>query len=62
MQKNKILKIIIIILDIIAFPLLLIQAIGGNINISGIGVLLISNVIIFTSKSKENGDNNNEKK
>ena len=61
MQKNKVLKIIIIILDIIVIPLLIIQAIGGNINITGIGVLLISNVIIFVSKPKEKGDNNEKK-
>lgn len=61
MPKNKILKTIIIILDIIVFPLLIIHVIGGNANFTGIGVLLISNIIIFTNKSKERRDNNEKK-
>lgn len=61
MPKNKILKTVIIILDIIVFPLLIIQVIGGNANFTGIGVLLISNIIIFTNKSKERRDNNEKK-
>ncbi len=61
MQKNKVLKIIIIILNIIVVPLLIIQAIGGNVNFTGIEALLISNVIIFTNKSKERRDDNEKK-
>lgn len=61
MKKNNILKIIMIILDIIAVPLLIIQAIGGNINITGIGILLVSNVLVFISKPQD-GKNKNEKK
>lgn len=48
----KALKIIIIILDVIALPLLLLQFIGGNYNFGGLAVMAASNIIIFTSKPK----------
>lgn len=48
-MKNKVLKILIIILDIIILPLLIIQAISSNFNISGFAILIISNIIVFTS-------------
>ncbi len=57
MTKHKILKLVIMILDIIGIPLLVIQAIGDSINITGIVILLISNIIIFTGKQKNNKEN-----
>lgn len=55
-ENMKVAKVIIIILDIIITPLLLIQIIGGNYNISGISVMLLSNIIIFTSKKGKKKD------
>ena len=40
-ENMKVAKVIIIILDIIITPLLLVQIIGGNYNISGISIMLL---------------------
>ena len=55
----KFLKVGIIVLDVIGVPLLLVQLIGGNFNISGIFILLVSNVIVFSS-AKTAGKMENE--
>lgn len=49
MKKQKILKILMAILDVILIPLIIIQLIGGNINITAIMILIFANVLIFTN-------------
>lgn len=49
MKKQKILKILMAILNVILIPLIIIQLIGGNINITAIMILIFANVLIFTN-------------